>query len=441
MDISIFGLGYVGAVSLGCLARDGHRVIGVDVDESKLELIRSGTTPIVEEGMEQLIRDAASGGRVSVTTTASEALAGSSISFVCVGTPGLSNGSQDLTAIRRLSEQLGAALKDKDDKDAPHLVVIRSTVFPGTLEEVIVPILEQQSGMQEGEQFDVCFQPEFLREGSSIKDYDNPPFTVVGSESARVEERMRELFGHLPCELLMVPVRTAEMMKYGCNIFHAVKVTFANEIGRLSQALGVDPHSVMSVLCKDTRLNISPAYMKPGFAFGGSCLPKDLKAMLYVAKSNDVAAPMLSGVLPSNRSHIDLAIDHVLSSGKRNVAMVGLSFKSGTDDLRESPLVTMAEQFIGKGLNLKIYDPEVSLARIMGANRRYIETTIPHIASLLVDSCDEMVEQSEVVVVGLDDANALDALQRHSRPDQLILDLVNIPDKDKLRGRYQGVCW
>ena len=438
MNVSIFGLGYVGAVSLGCLARDGHHVVGVDLDQTKLDLIRQGATPIIEEGMEGLMNNAKTCGRVNVSDNAMEGVHHSEVSFVCVGTPARSNGSQDLSAIQRLSEQLGSAMKSKAEY---HVFVIRSTVFPGTVEDIIAPIIETHSGKRRGRDFDVCFQPEFLREGSSIRDYDNPPFTVVGTDSERAEKVLRDLFGHLPCEFLVTSIRTAEMLKYTCNIFHALKATFANEVGRLSQAMGVDSHSVMDMVCRDTRLNISPAYLKPGFAFGGSCLPKDLKAMLYVAKSQDVSVPMLSNVLTSNAVHIDHAIDAVLESGKKSVGLIGLSFKSGTDDLRESPLVVMAERFIGKGLDLHIYDPEVNVARLMGANRRFIEETIPHIASLMTKNCEHLVEQAEVLIVGLNDKAVMEVLYQRTRDEQMILDLVNIPRKDLIRGNYQGVCW
>ncbi|WP_447968758.1 nucleotide sugar dehydrogenase [Nitrospira sp. M1] len=438
MNVSIFGLGYVGAVSLGCLARDGHAVVGVDLEQTKLELIRQGATPIIEEGMETLMRDAATSGRVQVTDNAMDGVERSDVSFVCVGTPARSNGSQDLTAIRRLSEQVGKAMKVKAGY---HVFVIRSTVFPGTVEDIIAPIIEEHSGKKNGQDFDVCFQPEFLREGSSIKDYDNPPLTVVGTESARAEKVLRDLFGHLPCEFIVTSIRTAEMVKYACNIFHALKATFANEIGRLSQAMTVDSHAVMDMVCRDTRLNISPAYLRPGFAFGGSCLPKDLKAMLYVAKTKDVSVPMLANVLTSNTVHIDHAIETVLNAGKKSIGLIGLSFKSGTDDLRESPLVVMAERFIGKGLDLQIYDPEVNVARLMGANRRFIEETIPHIASLMTKNCESLVEKADVLIVGLNDKAIMEVLVQQTRDDQIILDLVNIPQKNRLRGNYQGVCW
>lgn len=438
MRISIFGLGYVGAVSAGCLARDGHDVIGCDIDKTKLDLLASGKTPIIEEGMEALVAEAASSGRLTVTNDAEQAVANSDISLICVGTPSTRTGGQDLTAVKRLCEQLGEAMKAKSGY---HAFVMRSTVLPGTVEGVVQPILEERSGKKAGSDFGVCFQPEFLREGSSIKDYDNPPYTVVGTSDERPAKLLEEIFGHLPCEFVTTTITSAEMLKYCCNTFHALKITFANEVGRISQSLDVDSHEVMRLVCEDRALNISPAYMKPGFAFGGSCLPKDVKALLSVAKSNDIEVPMLQGIMPSNQNHIDHAIEWVLESQKRKVGMIGLSFKSGTDDLRESPLVTMAERFIGKGLNLEIYDPEVNVARLMGANRRYIEESIPHISQLMRTSAEAIIDAADVVVVGLRDDALMDVLHARLRDDQLVLDLVNVPNREKLKGTYRGVCW
>ena len=312
MRISIFGLGYVGAVSLACLVRDGHDVVGVDIDENKLGLLKRGQSPIVEEGMQALVEQAAASGRVTLTPDAASAVAATDLSFVCVGTPPLPNGSQDLRAIERLADQIGNALRVKSDY---HLIVVRSTVRPGTVESLIRPILERRSGKQAWRQFGLAFQPEFLREGSSIRDYDQPPFTVVGTPSERDAGTLRELFAQLPGEFVHTRIATAEMLKYACNGFHALKVTFANEVGRLGKNLGVDSREVMRLLCEDTRLNISPAYLRPGFAFGGSCLPKDLKALLYLAKEGDVDLPMLQGVLPSNREHIERAAEMVLATG------------------------------------------------------------------------------------------------------------------------------
>ena len=438
MRISIFGLGYVGAVSAGCLARDGHDVIGCDVDPAKLALLRDGRTPIIEEGMSELIGDAVASGRLRVTDDTAEALLATDLSFLCVGTPSLPNGSQDLGAVRRLCEQLGRVLRDKPER---HAFVVRSTVLPGTVRGVVGPLVASHSGKRPGVDFGVCFQPEFLREGSSIRDYDQPPFTVVGVDDDWCATMLREVFGHLPGEFLVTDVGTAEMLKFCCNAFHALKITFANEVGRLCQAMEVDSHAVMDLVCRDRRLNISPAYLKPGFAFGGSCLPKDVRALVHAGKRLDVETPALQALLPSNQLHIEHAIDVVLRAGRRSVGLLGLSFKTGTDDLRESPLVALAERFIGKGLDLRIHDPSVQVARLFGANRRYIEEAIPHISSLMRETADEVVRDSDVVIVGIGEPGVLDAVYRGSRDDQLVLDLVRMPDRSRVRGRYVGACW
>jgi len=438
MRISVFGLGYVGAVSVACLARDGHDVVGVDVDPLKLDLIRQGLSPIVEEGMQALMDRVVRAGKVTVTADAREAVARSDVSFLCVGTPSRPNGSQDLTALERLCAQLGEALREKNGW---HDFVVRSTVLPGTIEEVVTPRIERASGRREGTDFGVGFQPEFLREASSIRDYDNPPFTVVGTRTPRVAESLRAVFGHLDCEFVVCGVRTAEMLKYCCNSFHALKITFANEVGRVAQALGVDSHEVMDLVCKDRQLNISPAYLRPGFAYGGSCLPKDLRALTHVAGRHDVPVPMVGAIARSNELHVEHAAAKVLQSGRRAVGLVGLSFKSGTDDLRESPMVTLAERFLGKGLALRIYDPDVQLSRLVGANRRYIEETIPHIGDLLCDDLGEVVDASEVLVVGLKGEAVRDTLAARCRPEQMLLDLVRLPDRGRYRARYHGLCW
>jgi GDP-mannose 6-dehydrogenase len=436
--ISIFGLGYVGAVSLACLARDGHQLIGVDVDPVKLDLIRNRRSPILEEGIQELMRDVVESGRVTVTDDAAQALRDTEISFICVGTPSAANGSQDLGAILRLAEQLGAALRHKREF---HTLVIRSTVQPGTVEEKIEPILERVSGRKSGVDFGVCFQPEFLREGSSIRDYDHPPYTIVGGNCERAVEQVRALFQHLEARFLVTNIRVAEALKMSCNAFHALKITFANEIGRVSQALGIDAHEVMRLVCADHRLNISPAYLKPGFAFGGSCLPKDLRALTHIARQNDIALPMLSSLLESNRVHIDHAVEKILRLGRPKVGMLGLSFKTGTDDLRESPLVLVAKRLLGEGCELRIFDPEVQLSRLLGANRSYIDANIPHLKSLLCPDMASMIDPSEVILVGLQQTVLNDSLQARVRPDQLVIDLVNLPNRDLLRSRYEGVCW
>ena len=442
MKISIFGLGYVGAVSLACLARDGHHVTGVDIDATKLELIKNGTTPVVEEGMVDLMKAVAASGRVAVTTDVAEAENNSELSLICVGTPSAPNGSQDQGAVLKIAEDVGRALKDKAARgEPPHVIVFRSTLVPGTVEEVLQPIVEKASGLRAGEGFHVAFQPEFLREGSSIRDYDKPPFTIVGANHEYPVERVRELFGHLPCEFLRTTVRAAEMMKYCCNNFHALKITFANETARLCGALGVDPFEVMSLVCKDTQLNISPAYLKPGYAFGGSCLPKDLRATSYLAKMRDVELPMLNGILQSNRSHIDLAREKVLATGKRKIGLLGLSFKPGTDDLRESPLVTLAEQLIGKGVELQIFDQDVLLSRLLGANRRFIEQHLPHIGDLLQPELEDVIRNAEVLIVGVANKTVVEGLKQHARADQVVIDLANLPDAGAIKAQVEGLCW
>ena len=438
MNISIFGLGYVGAVSLACLGRDGHHVIGVDIDPAKLDLIRQGRTPIIEAGMRELMEQVVASGRVEVTDNAVRAIHGSDLSFICVGTPGRPNGSQDLRALERVCADVGAALRTKAEY---HVVVIRSTVTPGTVAGALTPILEEHSGKAAGRDFDVCFQPEFLREGSSIRDYDDPPFTIVGADSERAAARVRQLFGHLPGEFRVCSVPTAEMLKYACNVFHALKITFANEMGRICQAADVDAHAVMDLVCRDTHLNLSPAYLRPGFAYGGSCLPKDLGALRHLASRRDVVVPMISAIAESNVVHLNHALEIVLGTGARSIGMIGLSHKAGTDDLRESPLVVMAERLIGKGLRLIIHDPDVNVARLLGANRRYIEESIPHLAALMSDDLGRLVDESEVLVVGLRSPAVVEVLRDRTRTDHFILDLVNLPDRQLLKGTYQGVCW
>jgi GDP-mannose 6-dehydrogenase len=438
MKISIFGLGYVGAVSLACLARDGHDLVGVDIDEGKLDLIRSGRSPIVEEGIVELMANVVRQNRVSVTADATKAILDTELSFVCVGTPSAKNGSQDLTALRRLSEQLGAALQPKDGR---HVIVIRSTVEPGTTQKVVIPILEKMSGKVCGKDFSVCFQPEFLREGSSISDYDNPPMTIVGADESYGPAQLRELFGALPAEFIETDIKTAEALKFACNAFHALKITFANEIGRLCQKLGADSQAVMKLLCVDKQLNISEAYLRPGFAFGGSCLPKDLRAVLHMAKNNDAQLPMLAGIVDSNRIQIEHAFEMLVDRGRRPVAVIGLSFKSGTDDLRESPIVDLVERLIGKGIPVKIYDPEVQLSKLMGANKRYIESVVPHIETLMHDTLEETLSDVDSIVIGMFNAGVRAAINKSGKEDHYILDLVGVEDRNSLPGAYNGICW
>jgi GDP-mannose 6-dehydrogenase len=438
MRISVFGMGYVGAVSAACLARDGHDVVGVDVDPLKLELLRGGRSPIVEEGIQELTAKVVAAGKITVTDDVQDAVARSELSFVCVGTPSSPNGSQDTTAVRRVMASIGSALARKQQF---HTVVMRSTLQPGTMEQMVRPILEEHSGKVVDRDFGLCFQPEFLREGTSIKDYDQPPFTVVGTRSTQAAEAVRALFGHLPCEFVVTSIGVAEMLKYACNAFHALKVTFANEVGRLSQSVGVDARDVMDLVCRDKRLNISPAYLKPGFAFGGSCLPKDLRALTYVGKQRDVTTPMLGSILGSNRAHIDHVLDKLMTPGVRRIGMIGLSFKAGTDDLRESPLVTVAERLIGKGYDLRIYDPEVNLSRLIGANRRFIEQSIPHIGSLMVGSCAEALTHGQAILVGISNKSIVEELLAGVNGDHDVVDVVGLPRERLKCARYSGVAW
>lgn len=438
MRICVVGLGYVGAVTAVCLARDGHEVTGVDLDRTKVDLLAAGQPPIIEEGLGQVTQAAAASGRLKVLDRLEASIADNHLIFVCVGTPSAANGSQSLAAVERVSEQLGALLRGC--RNFP-VVVLRSTVPPGTTDTVVAPLLEKASGSPVNAIFGLCFMPEFLREGSSVRDYYNPPFTIVGSDSARAVDVVRELFGGFPGEFIATATRNAEMVKLACNAFHALKVSFANEIGRLGRSLGVDSRAVMDLVCRDRSLNISPAYLRPGYAYGGSCLPKDLRALLYLAKRNDVDLPMLAGVGSSNALHIEHAATLVKAQGSRDVALVGLSFKPGTDDLRESPLVTLAEQLIGKGYKLRIYDPAVNLARLIGANKRYIEQTIPHIGDLLSDDLDAVMHGAGVVVVGFRNAAVDQALAALGPDAPPIIDLVGVEAPLRERGRYEGVCW
>ncbi|MGZ9075060.1 MAG: nucleotide sugar dehydrogenase [Burkholderiaceae bacterium] len=438
MRISIFGLGYVGSVSAACLARDGHDVIGVDLNPQKLELLRSGKAPIVEEGIQELTRAAVESGRLNVTDDASAAVSHTELSFICVGTPSSANGSQDVSAVVRVAEAIGAALAHKQPF---HTVVLRSTVAPGTAVELVRPALEAKSGKRSGTDFGLCFQPEFLREGSSIKDYDHPPFTLVGGDSPDSMDVLHKLFGHLPCDFIATDIRTAEALKLVCNAFHALKITFANEVGRIASALDIDGRQIMSLVCRDTRLNISAAYMKPGFAFGGSCLPKDLRALNYIARARDVDTPVLSSILPSNQNHIDRVVERVLAAKRRKIGLLGLSFKPGTDDLRESPLVELAERLLGKGLQMSIYDADVSLSRLIGANKQYIDEAIPHLGQLLTTSAEDAIAGSEIVIVGQSLPPVWEAVYANCKPEQLVIDLSGGADRARISSNYWGVCW
>jgi GDP-mannose 6-dehydrogenase len=436
MNLSIFGMGYVGCVSAACFADAGHHITGVDVSAVKTEAINAGRCPIVEPGADNLIRRHVAAGRLQATTDHLVAILETDITLVCVGTPGKDNGSLDLSYIIGACNQIGTALRSKGSF---HVVVMRSTMLPGTIYETVVPTLEAASGKKNGVDFAVAINPEFLREGTAIADFYSPPFTLIGADHVSAVEALTKLYSIVDAPIYNTTVREAEMVKYACNCFHALKVSFANEIGVISKAVGIDSHRVMEVFCKDDKLNLSPYYLKPGFAFGGSCLPKDLRAICYKAKDLDLDTPVLRAALESNDLHVERVVDQIIRTGKKSVSMLGLSFKAGTDDLRESPMVLLAERLIGKGIKLSIYDREVSLARLLGANKAYIEGEIPHISSLLKDDLEEVVLASELVVVCKKDPDYADALLRR-KSAFLTLDLARI---DSIRGMadYTGVCW
>lgn len=438
MKISIFGMGYVGAVSYGCLVRDGHEVLGVDIDKGKLALLESGTTPIIEEGMQELIKSAAASGRARVTDDAAMAIHATELSFVCVGTPSAANGEHNLSAVRNVIQTIGAAIKDKTDS---HTVVIRSTVAPGTTETDLLPLLEQSSGKSVGKGFELCFQPEFLREGSSIKDYDNPPFTVIGCSDESGADKVKEIFTHLSSEMVTTEIRTAEMLKFCCNVFHALKIGFANEVGRICRSLDVDAMQVMDLVCMDTQLNISTAYLKPGLPFGGSCLPKDTRAMVKMSHDSGVPSPIIQGIMSSNQNHSDFISRKVLENRTKKIGLLGLSFKSGTDDLRESPLVGLVETLIGKGVDIQVYDPEVNLARLVGANKRFIEEVIPHISKILVADLVEMLSWADVIVIGRADKELIETVIANATSEQHIIDMVGGFDPHSVESSYEGMLW
>ncbi len=438
MKVSVFGLGYVGSVSAGCFTALGHTVIGVEVSPMKVELINAGRSPVIEAGLDALIAQAVADGRLRATTSVAEAVAATDLSLVCVGTPSDTNGNLDLAYVERVAAEIGQALAHKDSF---HVVVLRSTMLPGSTEERILPILERASGRRAGRDFGVVFNPEFLRESTAVQDFHQPPFTLIGQLDERSGALAAELYRGVDAPLLTVPVKVAETVKYANNAFHAVKVVFANEIGNICKRQGIDSHQVMEIFCLDQKLNLSPYYLKPGFAFGGSCLPKDLRALLYHAHRMDVAVPLLEALLPSNELQVKRGFELVKQTGRKRVGALGFSFKAGTDDLRESPMVELIETLLGKGYQVKIYDRNVSLARLHGANKAYIEREIPHIATLMCETMDEVLAESDVIIVG-NKAPEFRAALEQLRPDQVVIDLVRIvTDAGALNGQYQGICW
>ncbi len=437
MRISIFGMGYVGAVTAACLAKEGHRVIGVEISKDKVEQIAAGKSPLVEDKIVEIIGDVVRQGTLSATMDARSAINETDVSMICVGTPSRPNGDVDLTFVTRVSEKIGQVLKNKSGF---HTLIYRSTIPPGTTEEVVIPILEEHSGKRVYLDFDVCFNPEFLREGSAVDDLYHPPFTVVGVQSEGAAEVVKQLFSFVNAPFEVTTIRTAEMVKYVCNVFHALKICFANEVGTLARRFGIDGHEVMRLFALDTKQNISPMYLKPGFAYGGSCLPKDVRGLLYQARKMDYAAPLIAAIPPSNDQQLDEGFQLVTSFKKKKIGFLGLAFKGGTDDLRESALVRLAERLIGKGYELLIYDRHVNLARIFGSNKAFIEKEIPHIEKLFATSIDEVVYGSEVIIVGNYDPEYASALK--AARDRRIVDLVRITDNPAALGdNYHGICW
>lgn len=436
MKVAIFGLGYVGTVCGACFASFGHEILGVDVNSQKVDMINRGQSPIVEPGLDELLDKAKTDGLFRATSSTGEAVAWADLSLVCVGTPSHENGSLNLDFVKGVCAEIGRELKQRPSH---HLVVIRSTVLPGTVDDC-ASIIGEASGKQAGEGFSVASNPEFLREGTAIRDFTNPPFTLVGTDSPKAEELLRELYGPVQAPFHAAPVRVAEMLKYVNNSFHALKVAFANEIGSICKAMDIDSHAVMELFGRDTKLNISTAYFRPGFAYGGSCLPKDLSALAYQARQLDVPALVLSNIQASNRAHIQNGLRLILSTGKRSIGLLGLSFKAGTDDLRESPLVEVVETLIGKGCAVRIYDRNVNLARLMGANKSYIEKQIPHIAQLFVQEIDEVLNACDCVVVG-NNAPEFDDVPARLRPEQVVVDLVRVKGAGVSGNNYRGICW
>ncbi|MEJ2862303.1 nucleotide sugar dehydrogenase [Actinomycetospora flava] len=441
MKVSVFGLGYVGTVSAACLATEGHDVIGVDVNPAKLAMIGEGRTPVVEERIGDIVAEVVASGRLTVTDDVAAAIHATDLSLVCVGTPSAGNGSLDTTYLERAAREIGAALAVRDDAAGRHTVVFRSTMLPGTCLGVLVPILEDASGLVAGQDFGVAVNPEFLREGTSVKDFYDPPKTVVGELDPASGDAVLSLYAGLGAPEFRVEPPVAEMTKYVDNTFHGLKIGFANEIGALARELGVDSHDVMEIFLSDTKLNISPAYLRPGFAFGGSCLPKDLRGLVHAARRHDVRVPILENVLPSNDEHIQRAFEHVAATGKRKVGVFGLAFKGGTDDLRESPLVELCERMLGKGFDLRIYDPAVVESALLGANRAFIEARLPHLRDLLVDSVQDVVDHAEVLVVGKADDDVRSALGHGTSVP--VIDLVRLPDAAARRQQegYVGLAW
>jgi GDP-mannose 6-dehydrogenase len=437
MKISVFGMGYVGSVTAACLAEQRHEVVGVDTNPTKVELLNAGQSPVIEPSLGDMIREAVRDARLRATSSAEDAVDSTDISLVCVGTPTMRSGRLDLSGVEKVSQELGHALRGKSGF---HTIALRSTVLPGTSDTLVTPALEAASGKKSGRDFAVCYNPEFIREGTAVADFYAPPFTVIGAHDRQLAQPIAQLYAAIEKPLLHTAVREAEMLKYICNAFHALKIAFANEVGTLAKAVGVDSTALMNLFCTDEKLNISRAYLQPGFAFGGSCLPKDVRSLAYLGREKDLRLPLLESILPSNEVHVRRGIDLVLETGKKRIGVLGLSFKPDTDDLRESPMIELVKALLGEGCQLRIFDEKVKLSSIIGANRQFVEKEIPHIGALLADSLEQVVGESEVIVVGRD-AREFKDLRQLLRPEHVVIELARSKNFEAGAARHTGICW
>jgi GDP-mannose 6-dehydrogenase len=436
MRISVLGMGYVGSVTAACLAQQGHTVFGVDISEEKVGAINQGRAPVIEPKLVDIIHETVERQKLMATTEADKAICETDLSLICVGTPSMKNGRLDLSGIEQVSGEVGRALREKHGY---HTLAIRSTVLPGTVETLVTPLLESESGKKSGKDFAVCYNPEFMREGTAVADFYAPPFTVIGVNGSAGADVLENLYAPLKKPIVRTQIRLAEMLKYVCNAYHALKISFANEVGTLAKASGVDSHALMELFCSDQKLNISRAYLQPGFAFGGSCLPKDIRAMLYRAKELDLRLPLLEAILPSNQLQVDRGVDLVLGTRKKRIGVLGLSFKPDTDDLRESPIITLVKALVGEGCQVKIFDEKVNLSALVGANRKFIEDRIPHIGALLDSSLQHVVDWSEVIVLGRDAAE-FNGLKQLLKASHTLVRLGPSSDLDSVSARLVGLC-
>ena len=438
MNISVFGMGYVGCVSAACLASNGHKVVGVDVSIDKVNLINQGISPVVEEDILDMIQLVTKTGALHAVSSATEAILATEISLVTVGTPSDNRGSLSAHYLQAVSEQIGRGLKAKNGH---HVIVFRSTMVPGTTEDLLIPILEAASGKKNNKDFSVCYNPEFLREGSSIKDYYNPPFTIIGTPDVNVYRTIVDMYSDVNAHFEQSTIRVAEGLKYLCNVYHALKIGFANEMAAVMSEYGIDSQKVIEIFLRDTKLNVSTAYLRPGFAFGGSCLPKDVRAISAMAQDKGVHIPILANILPSNDFHLDRAVKKILDYNIKKIGLIGLAFKQGTDDLRESPAVTLAERLIGKGCELTIYDPWVDLARLTGANKAYIDKEIKHLEKLLDNDLEAVMEKTELLVLVHSDSKSIHTILTYNKP-LVILDLSGYSKLAVANHiTYKGLCW